>query len=380
MDLAICQPYLAYGGVEKVILKLAERFNPVIYLSQYDKGSTWRAFSEFDIRILPHHALELPLRAFSGLDKDARTTSLGVSALKFLDFKIKDDYDVLNPHLLPSHWARNHNARVCWYCHCPCRPAYGWTDYYMAERGLAGRFALRASIASYTHFEEKIVPKIESICTNSDFTRKNIEKYHKREDAIVAHPGVGAKDYSTTGFSKFFLYNSRFVPEKNMEFAIRAFRRFSRKGWKLVICGHLPSEKRNKDYLEFLKNEARGINVEFKPNISDAVLKSLYADCYCALFAAIKEDWGIVPLEEMASGKPVISIKQGGPCESILDGKTGFLVDSIDKMAEKMRHLADHPDICEQMGKEGRKRVEQNYTWKIFLDKMENAFKKTAKM
>ena len=49
-------------------------------------------------------------------------------------------------------------------------------------------------------------------------------------------------------------------------------------------------------------------------------------------------------------------------------------------MAEKMRHLADHPDICEQMGKEGRKRVEQNYTWKIFLDKMENAFKKTAKM
>ena len=380
MDLAIFQPYLAYGGVEKVILKISERFNPVIYLSRYDGDSTWAQFRDFDIRIIPRHALEMPLGAFSSLDKDARTSALGISALKFLDLKLKDDYDVLNPHLLPSHWVRNNNERVCWYCHCPCRPAYGWTDYYMAERGFSGRLALRTAIAAYLHFEEKIVPKIETICTNSNFTCKGIEKYHKRNDAVVANPGIELKDYSTSGFGKFFLYNSRFVPEKNMEITIRAFRRFSRKGWKLVISGHLPHEKRNRDYITFLKKEAASLNVEFKPNIDDKSLKSLYAECCCALFAAINEDWGIVPLEAMASGKPVIAINEGGPRESIVDGKTGFLVNSVDEMAEKMRFLADHPDVCEQMGKAGRKRVEQNYTWKIFLDKMEKAFKETAKM
>ena len=45
-----------------------------------------------------------------------------------------------------------------------------------------------------------------------------------------------------------------------------------------------------------------------------------------------------------------------------------------------MSFIADHPEICEKMGKAGRKRVEQNYTWKIFLDRMEKAFKETAQI
>jgi len=140
------------------------------------------------------------------------------------------------------------------------------------------------------------------------------------------------------------------------------------------------ANKRNHDYLEMLKKLAIGANISFEVNPSDKRLRKLYSDCYAMLFSSIDEDWGIVILEAMASSKPVISINRGGPTISIVDGKTGFLVNSPDEMAEKMHLLAGHPGICEQMGKAGRKRVEQNYTWKIFLRKMENAFKETAKL
>jgi glycosyltransferase involved in cell wall biosynthesis len=86
-----------------------------------------------------------------------------------------------------------------------------------------------------------------------------------------------------------------------------------------------------------------------------------------------------VIIEAMASSKPVISINRGGPTISVVDGKTGFLVDSVDEMAERMRFLAGHPNECERMGRAGRRRALQNYTWKIFLDRMGHALREAAK-
>ena len=223
------------------------------------------------------------------------------------------------------------------------------------------------------------VPKIEKICANSGTVKKRIGKYLHRDDAEIINPGVDIKDYTCKDFQKFFFYPSRFIPEKRMEYAISAFRKAGLpKSWKLVIAGFVQNDVEN-NYLNHLRSISNE-DVEFVTNASKTQLFDLYSTCYAGLFCAINEDWGLTPIEAMASSKPVISVNEGGPTESVIDGKTGFLVNSPDEMAQKMHFLANHPGICERMGKAGRRRVEQNYTWKIFLDKMEKAFKETAKM
>ena len=81
----------------------------------------------------------------------------------------------------------------------------------------------------------------------------------------------------------------------------------------------------------------------------------------------------------MASSKPVISVNEGGPTETILEGKTGFLVNSPEEMAERMAYLAEHPSDAEAIGKKGRRRVEENYSWKSFFKKFDKALESTIK-
>ena len=380
MKIAIVQPTLEYGGAEKVILRIAERFNADIYLAGYDPKKTYSEFSDFEIRVLKGGLPGAAAGAFAHLDSDSRLSMLASAGFAFLNARMKGDYDVINAHLMPSEWIANRNERVLWYCHCPCRPAYGWRDYFMAERGAAGKAAMWAATGAYRRIESSIVPKIAKVCANSRFTKENIAAYLGRTGADVIYPGVEPRDFKCGAYEKYFLYPSRFVPEKRMEIAIDAFRKFGKKSWKLVLAGHYVDSTRNSKYLEMLKERARGLEVEFAFNLDSARLAELYSDCYAALFCGMKEDWGIVPLECMASSKPCVAFNEGGPAESIVDGKTGFLVSNATQMAEKMEYLAEHRSECEKMGKAGRKRVEQNYTWKIFLDKMEKAFKETSRL
>ncbi|MEM3192199.1 MAG: glycosyltransferase, partial [Candidatus Parvarchaeota archaeon] len=84
------------------------------------------------------------------------------------------------------------------------------------------------------------------------------------------------------------------------------------------------------------------------------------------------EDFGLVPLESMASCKPVISFNEGGPKETILDGITGFLVDDVDGMAEKMKYLAGNVDETIKMGKNGRAWVEKNFPPGAFFSRIDS--------
>jgi glycosyltransferase involved in cell wall biosynthesis len=384
VDIVLFQPYLdQMGGSEQVILQLARKFNPVIYTMKIDSGKTFPEFSEFDIRtIRPSMAGSLAGTALRA-DADSRMGLWASAGLTMLGMKVKDDYDVLNAHLSPGEWIRNKNDRVCWYCHGP-NVAFdlrlGLYEAILRERGPVSSSFFRFGAGIYRSIEMPIIKKIEKICTCSDITKEKIQSSLGRSDAEVIYPGVSPRDFACAGYSKFFLLPSRIVPEKGLEFAIEAFKKFSKgKNWRLKIAGHLFDNKRNTDYLSRLKSISNG-KISFETNVSDARMKELYSTCYAALISSLDEDWGIVALEAMASEKPVISINKGGPTISVVDGKTGFLVNSIDEMAGKISFLASNPNECEKMGKAGRRRVEQNYAWKIFLDKMEKIFRQTARI
>jgi alpha-1,3/alpha-1,6-mannosyltransferase len=147
-----------------------------------------------------------------------------------------------------------------------------------------------------------------------------------------------------------------------------------------VIAGSV--SKRYADFEKYYEKlrAMRVKNVVFRKNPSDEELVKLYSGSTAVLFSAINEDFGIAPLEGMASSKPVISVNEGGPKETILDGKTGFLVNSVDEMAKKMQFIAEHQAIAESMGKAGRSRVIAEYSWNSFFKKFDPLVRKVSKM
>lgn len=378
MDLIIANPFLHQkGGVEKVVLEIAKKFNPIIYSVVYKPERTFEELKEFDIRILPKRTLE---NAFFFLRGDERRYNAVSAGFRYYGYKIKEDYDVINSHGTPSEWIRNKNERLCWYCHSPNREAFDLYSWRMKRLPLLKRPINWALIQAYKFAEYRTVPKIEKICTNSEVTNKRIKKYLHREDAEVIHPGVDPKRYECESYEKFFFCPSRIVPEKRFEIAIEAFKLFSKKhkNWRLVIAGYAHNTEREQKYLEELKLISRRHNVEFKLNISEEEIRRLYATCSATLFCAINEDWGLIPIESMASSKPCISVNEGGPQYSIMNKNTGFLVEDYKEMAERMEYLAQDINTIENMGREGRKRVLAKYTWKIFLKELGKTFQQIS--
>jgi len=370
MDVVLVHPYLNQrGGGDRVILDIAEKFNPVIYTTVYEPENTFPGFRDFDVRIMPKSAIEPTLFL------DPRRANALRAGLRFYFGRIREDYDVINANGSPSEWIRNRNPRVCWLVYSPSREAFDLYGWRMARLRFPQKQLNYGFIRAFRHVEYSVVPRIEKLCAISEVAEERIRKYLHRSDAEVIHPGIDPRGFEPGDYGKYFFIPSRIVPEKQLEFSINAFRMFSagHRDWKLVISGFNPDP--SGAYLGELKSLASGLNVEFRVNPAEKEFHELYSGCYATLFSAINEDWGLTPLESMACEKPCISINEGGPRYSIVDGKTGYLVNSAHEMAEKMDYLSENPAENATMGKAGRKRVLENFTKEIFLQKLGKAFR-----
>ncbi|MGI0100473.1 MAG: glycosyltransferase [Candidatus Micrarchaeaceae archaeon] len=376
MKLAITQHNLnERGGAERVILKIAQKYDATIYTLGYDRDGTFDEFKDMDVRVFKSRgklSRVLPPRIANAI----------YYGYNFYNLKI-DDYDVVNPHMSPSEWARNRNPRALWYCHTPPRELYDPSVANLRDRSLKEKLLYRGLSKVYNRMERDMVKRIEAIATNSENTRQRIKK-HLHHDASVINPAVDYRDFRDKGDGKYFLYPSRIAAQKRQEYAIGAFQRFMRnskdKNYRLIIAGGL--SKRYSDFEEYFK-KLKGMhagNVTFKLNPSNGELRDLYSRCTAVLFTAINEDFGIVPLEGMSSSKPVISVNEGGPKETIINGKTGFLVNSTEEMAHKMSVVASDSSLAHSMGLYGRKRVERNYSWKVFFKRFDALARKVSRM
>ncbi|MGC8699685.1 MAG: glycosyltransferase [Candidatus Micrarchaeia archaeon] len=372
MKLVIVQPYLTLrGGAERVILKIAEHYNAKIYTTEYSQSTTFNEFKNFDIEVIKKHvplSNKLPYRASQGLRY----------GYTFYNLKLKEDYDLINAHISPSEWIRHKNKKVLWYCHTPPREVYDLYAERMKNRSYTEKFIYATFTKAYKLIAEGVVKEIEAIATNSENTASRIKKYFNR-DATVINPAIDFEKFRNEGNGKYFFYPSRIIPNKRQEYAINAFKRFEKKkkGYKLVVAGTLSKDKEHVEYFNRIKKLADN-NVVFKTNITDKELVELYANSTAVLFTALNEDFGYIPLEAMASYKPIISVNEGGPKETIIDGKTGFIVGSEEEMAEKMLFVAEHPKIAEEIGKQGRMHVEKNYSWSTFFKKFDKLARKVA--
>ncbi|MEM4367000.1 MAG: glycosyltransferase family 4 protein [Candidatus Anstonellales archaeon] len=363
MHVAIVTPFLDKGGVGRVVLEIAKRFDADIYTTNYEPADTFEEFQKLNVVLYKSLASYLPL--------PKRLRDAAVAAKVFSTLKL-EGYDVINCHTSPSEFIRFRNSPVIWYCHSPNREVYDLYEWRNSRRALPQRLMFSAATYVYKALDSWVVPSIEHIFTNSRNSQERIRKYLKKE-AEVLHPGVNYEKFFNKGYERYFFYPSRISPEKDFEFAIEAFKKFSEKekGWKLVIGGSLNRQrKEHVEYYEKIK-EMLGSHGEVIVDMSESQLLNLYAHCYAVLFTPINEDFGLVPLEGFSAYKPCIAKAEGGPLETIEHGKDGFLAESTDKMAQFMLELAGSENLAKKMGLRGRKKVEKKFNWDILLKRFE---------
>ncbi len=374
MKLLIAQSNLTLkGGAERVLLKIAQRYDAKIYTAEYDREATFPEFSGLDVEVVGRKGMGSVLpygRVAQGLKY----------GLAFYNLRIKEDYDVINAHMAPSHWVRNRNERVLWYCHTPLRDIYDLYEARMALKGPLQRQVHRIGASAVRRIDQGVVKHIESIVANSENTRARIRKYFGR-DAKVINGGIDYERYGSKGDGKYFFYPSRISQNKRQLFAIDAFRMFRRtarhSSYKLIIAGPVSLDPFYRKYYDDVVDRAKHVpGVEVLTNVPDKQLDELYSRATAVLYPPINEDYGLVPLEAMASGKPVIAINEGGPRETIVNGKTGFLVNDEKGMASKMRYVVEHPSIAEEIGRRGMARVRRRYSWDAFFSSFDKELRK----
>lgn len=128
MELVITQSNLTlFGGAERVLLKIAAHYDAKIYTLEYNPNTTFEEFKNLNVIKLKSNPISNMLPY--GRIKQGINYGLG-----FYNMKIKDDYDVINAHMAPSHWIRNKNERVLWYCHTPLRDIYDLYKYRLSMK------------------------------------------------------------------------------------------------------------------------------------------------------------------------------------------------------------------------------------------------------
>ena len=214
------------------------------------------------------------------------------------------------------------DARHICYCHSPMRYAWDQFDAYFgpARKGaLASRWLYQPLLTRLARWDAATAARVQRFIANSAHVAGRIRRYYNREAAIV-HPPVETTFFQPSAVipGRHFLVVSALVPSKRLEVAIDACARI---GAPLRIVGEGPDRAA-------LERRA-GANVEFLGWLDDEALREEYRRALAVIMPG-EEDFGIVPVEAQACGRPVVALARGGALETVVDNETGVLFDRLD--------------------------------------------------
>jgi len=180
---------------------------------------------------------------------------------------------------------------------------------------------------------------IDKIIVNSNNVKKRVKKYYNR-NSIIINPPIAISKFKYNNKKDYWLSVNRICPEKRIEIQIKAFAKLPHKN--LVIIGGF--DQNNLEYVKKLK-KISAKNVKFIGNIDEEKLLNYYSNCKGFITTSKDEDFGMTPVEAMASGKPVIAPNEGGYKETVIDGVTGRLIDNInpDKLIDAIKEIGKNP-------------------------------------
>lgn len=196
-------------------------------------------------------------------------------------------------------------VQIC-YCHSPMRYLYDGYEAYRSQMGAVTRAVFSLTAGRVRRWDMRAAERVTFFVANSEYVARRIARIYGRESKVI-HPPIDlhrARMVDVPG--DHYLCAGRLVGYKRTELMIEACARMGR---KLRIAGTGPEEK-------FLKGLVEAANVEFLGEMSTEALWQEFANCRALLFAA-DEDFGMVPLEAQACGRPVIAYGAGGSLETV---------------------------------------------------------------
>ena len=201
---------------------------------------------------------------------------------------------------------------VC-YCHTPIRYAWDLYDEYTKELPWLKKILVQSILKYIRKWDLDTVDRVDHFIANSKFVQERIKRTYNRE-ATVIYPPVDINKFTLYEEKEnFYLTASRLVPYKKTKLIVEAFNKMPDK--KLVVIGS------GEEY-DSIKKIAKD-NIIVLGYQSDEVLITSMQKAKAFIYAAI-EDFGIIPIEAMACGTPVIALNEGGTKETIINKVTGI--------------------------------------------------------
>ncbi|WKZ27406.1 MAG: glycosyltransferase [Candidatus Paceibacterota bacterium] len=358
MKVALVYDHLTqFGGAERVLQALASLWpDAPIYTTVYDEQGTGGVFAGRVIRTSFIQSLPLATRY-----PHAYTPLLPL-AVEGWDFSSFDAVISIAGPFAKGIITRPHTRHIA-YCLTP--PRFLWEGSHAFWKHLGYPAITRAAVAPIQAYirlwDAHAAQRATDMVAISRTVAERIEAYWKRSAPIIYPPVRTDVFYPVQNARRdVFLAAGRLVSYKRFDIAIRAARAA---GVPLVIVGDGPERAR-------LERLAQGA-VTFVGRVSDDELRDLYAHAQALVFPQ-EEDFGIVPVEAMACGTPVIAYARGGAAETVLDGVTGTLVheQSVEAFASALHTFRGEtytPEAC-------RKRAEQ-FSTSVFLSRIQALFR-----
>jgi len=317
MKVALVHDYLReYGGAERVVEVLHELYPEApLYTSFID----WRALGEhahrfrnWDIRTSWVQG-NWVMRRFH-------------SALRFLTPLVWESLDLRGFDVIisSSGWficrgivTRPEQVHIS-YIHHPPRNLYGYPTG-SPPNGLIKLYGVVVN-PFLRMYDFSTAQRVDYLIANSKETQSRIKKFYRRESTVI-YPPIDLSNIRHQASSKkdsYYLSVGRLTYAKQIDVAIKACN-------ELKIPLKVVGTGKEETYLHSIA----GSTIEFTGAVSDEELNTLYANARALIFCALQEDFGMVPVEAMAHGTPVIALQQGGVVETVLYGKTGVFFDEV---------------------------------------------------
>ena len=386
MKIAFVHPDLGLGGAERFIVDAALSLkdlnhSPTIYTPYQDPNRTFSEVKppnqQINVKVCNPYVPRTIFGRFQALLCAIRCTIVALYVCLFC----KVDVAIVDLVSLPVFIFAIFRKPVIFYCHYP-------------DQLLAASLRHRVKPSFFKRVYRKIVDSIEAfslscanvVCCNSRFTKSKFElTFPKLKSPVVIYPCVNSDSMTNVKRNPelMLLSINRYERKKSISLAIETLfvlrhRIPNAEELRLVIAGGYDDRlSTNVTYFEELQQlvEARGLseNVTLLRNISEEHRLRLYQSALAVLYTPSDEHFGIVPLEAMAAGVPVIAVNSGGPMESIDDGKTGILCESsAHAFSLAITPLIQDTQQSIRMGETGRKRVAKYFSLAVLGRELQN--------